>query len=290
MGILVAGFLLMEVGYACFWPAVSSELSRGKSRKSLNRTLGVYNITWSTAVTVGFPVTGWIFDHNPDLPLFLGALLAATALILLWKLPQTNNGAPEPMTEIPQRPRDWRKHLISARVLLFGSFFSLGTASTFFPLLGAEIKMTALSIGMVIFFIRGVMTILFLSLVFTERWHYKFKLLLVSQAVALAGLGLFFTAGGPAFFSISLAAIGVGAGAAYGAGIYYSTFGHSDSGAKLGMHESILVCGTFAASFLGGPLAQKFNIRAPFALAALVMVGAIALAIFIMKRRQAEEA
>lgn len=77
--------------------------------------------------------------------------------------------------------------------------------------------------------------------------------------------------------------LGLSAGVTYFSSIFYSLYGSTAKGKHSGIHEAVLGIGGLFGPLAGGLLAANLGIRAPYALAAVVVMVAIAVEIVLVK-------
>ena len=85
-------------------------------------------------------------------------------------------------------------------------------------------------------------------------------------------------------FFPAFALFGACAGMTYLSSVFYGQDGAADRGNKSGFHEMILGLGMLVGPFIGGSLAELFELRTPFLFAGLVMLFAVGLEFWLLKR------
>ncbi len=109
---------------------------------------------------------------------------------------------------------------------------------------------------------------------FVGFWHNRFSTAVVSQLLGVAGLIVIAGADSAAALLIGLTLHGQLAGYNYFASLYYSTAGSSDRRRTLaaGIHEATLAAGMAMGTVAGGVLGTTIGYRAPYLLAAGVLM------------------
>jgi MFS family permease len=173
--------------------------------------------------------------------------------------------------------------LYIAWVANFTLWFTGGAASQLFPKLARELAFADRTIGLLLSLITVAQGLCFLALGRSTRWHYRFRPLLLFQGVAVMGMGALMFTHHPAGFAGGLLLLGIGRGMSYSASLYYALVAGRERGVQTGIHEMLIGAAFVFGPFLGGVATQiqahwsplTVALRAPFALAAVVILGGI---------------
>lgn len=286
---LLALMPLSGAAIAMFWPATQawlSEVTRGGPR-GLAASLGEFNISWTAGLMLGPPLAGLMWAFGRPAPF----LLAAAGVLAVLALLRTVSGAPQAASEAQvgaerggAGDRLAQHYLHLAWIANFASWFSRGLASVVFPKLGKEIGFSEQLIGLVFAALLAGQLVMFGLLHRRTGWQYRLWPLLAAEAIGAAGMIVAFAARTPGVFAAGFALSGACAGVTYVSSLFYSLHGHpAGRGARSGIHEAVLGSGMLLGPLLGG-LVGDLDLRAPFALAALVFVLVAAADLLVWRR------
>ena len=283
--------VLSGCGLALLWPPVEAWLAdlSGDSPRLLNRNIGLFNVAWTGGLMVGPLVAGQLWDRL-DEGVFLVAGATGFFCLLLAVLTPTAPPAEEhiaPPAHVD--PRLLRLLMIMAWLGMVGCCFTRGMIGGCFPKLGDSLQYSKVLVGRLQFVLAGGQFAAFLITRATRGWQYRVAPLYVSVATGiLASLAALWTTQ-PLVFAASFAIAGAALGVTYMAGITYALqIGPEGRGRRVGFHEGLMGIGLVSGSSLGGLVAQRMGLSAPFGLAAVVfVVGAVGqVALWLIWRRQ----
>ena len=117
-------------------------------------------------------------------------------------------------------------------------------------------------------------TLTFYGLGLSHKWRYRALPLILFQLVTLVGLVVIFTAHSLPLFFVAFVFVGVGRGMTNFSSLFYSVNITSQRGSSAAIHETVLGTGFLLGPLIGGAVAQRFSLKAPYlAAAAVVAVG-----------------
>ena len=282
-------YILGSASMSMFWPTLQSWLSQGLNKRDLMKSLTMFNIFWSSGLMIGFFAAGFLFARNPKLPFALGVILIAVVMALLYKQPLTpaaenSAGKKADVTAEEKKPANYAALLYAAWCANFLSWFIAGIMRNLFPKLGTKLGFSAGLVGTLIFVITLAQTVMFFILGRTHKWHYKLELLILFQALALASLLAVAFTSQVAYLIIAMVFLGLSTGMTYFSSIFYTLYNSStEKGRGSGIHEAFLGIGGLFGPLAGGLFAQKFGIRAPYVVAAVVLMLAMAAEMALVK-------
>ena len=286
---------LYNFALAIYWPSLESQLAHVLHRGDLSRRTSYYNISWSTGLALGGISSGFIYDLSPIVPFYLAAAGAALLpLLFLVFPPPSDNGAGPPPLDQDRHPLQHPIHLTVARVSNTGLWFALGILRNIFPKLAHDLSISATWLGILMSSINWGMSSIFVLFAFSHFWHFRYRLVVLAQVLALGAMLLVAVSKSPLLFLAAFAIIGLASANSYSGALYYSlhfakkpgeeepsTVGHNT-----GIHEFYIGLGGFLGPLLGGPLAITVSPRAPYLLAGSVILATM-LAGWILMRRAA---
>lgn len=262
-----------------FWPPLQSWIGDMRTG-ALGSAVGKFNIAWSSAGLVGTLLAGFLSENSTRTPFVIAGLLVAMIALLVTLVPEHPSArahqSAEPTTTHPAAPRPdpqtHRAFLQASRVANFVAFIGIGTITTFFPKLGADIGLSSSVIGMMVSTYALGRLLTFVVLTHSTRWQYHARLLVAALLVSAASMGLAAASNTLWFLAICFASMGAVGGITYTASLYYALDAPGQSGANAGVHESLLSAGLALAAFAGGVVAQAWGLRAPFLLSGAVLL------------------
>jgi hypothetical protein len=239
------------------WPIVQSFVSGGRSGSELRRTLGRFNVTWGSALVLGY----WgIAPFCKDAPAAgiaaLGTLHWLSLALLRWFPPEPGRAPGDAAGEV--FPPGYRVLLGVFRRLLPLSTLLLNTLAPFLPRafeqLGVPARwQTILATGWLV-----PRALTFLLLERRRGWHGSLRMPALGGAALLGGFALAVLAPrapsaalGLCLELLGLVAYGVGMAVVYAGAIYYAqTVGRAGVAAG-GKHEALIGAGYTLGPLLG---------------------------------------
>lgn len=279
------------------WPVIEAYLSGGRSGDRLRKSLGTWNICWSSALVVGLWLIGPLLgSHTKGSPGLITAqqLIAALGVLHLATLAVITRLSPEPGVHIHEHhephPPVYSKLLRIFQILLPTSYLVHTAMAPYLPhvldRLGILKEWAAPAVS--VWAISRVLTFFFMER--WQGWHGRFSLAVVSITLLLGGFSCVVLAPVALPGSITIAAtlaglatFGMGIATTYTAALYYAMeVGQSEVEAG-GTHESLIglgytggpLCGLAASAFIApGDASHRFEFIV------VLIVGAIALIAF----------
>jgi len=286
--------VLSGTSAAFFWPATQAWIADlgGRGRQALGRNLGQFNIVWSTGLTMGPVVTGylWAFGRasgrGQQIAFVTIAALALGLLGLMLAIRRQGSAAGDNSEDQDDTPHPSTPvYLRAAWVGVFAGWFGGGIVASLFPKLGEHLGYDERLRGLLCSSYHVGQLAMFTLTRFSLRWQYRRWPIVAAELGGAAALASIPFARGPAMFAATFFVTGLAAAAPYAASLFYSLHGRTrGQGLRTGIHEAILASGVFLGPLLGGYLAQHLSLRAPFVLAAGVLVVAVAVQMVIWSK------
>lgn len=206
------------------WPAVETYVSSGQRGKNLNRAIGLWNITWATAIIPGMWAMGWLMKSNPALVIPAIAPLMFAALIPVLMLPPEPGAHGEAAHEhTPEQDATYRKILRRFRVCLVASYVLSSALAAVIPMI-LEHRLSVPKQWQTplqsVWMISRLVT--FAALLAWQGWHGRQGLSFVAGGLLLVGFGIAIAATAPAMLALGLTVLGIGLGLTYVAAIFYA--------------------------------------------------------------------
>jgi MFS family permease len=214
--------------------------------------------------------------------------LVCSGIVLSMRGPQKEADAPPDPGSGSDAPPHAERWLRMAWYANFASWFIGGVVRALFPKIGHDLKYTEEISGYVIGCLSLAQMAMFAALRFTTRWQFRLMPLIGAQLVGVLGMVLALFAPGPIVFGLGFLLAGISTGVTYSCSQFYSLHGRqSGRAATAGLHEAILGSGAIFGPLLGGLAARFVSLRAPFAVAGLVILVAMALELLELRGMRA---
>ena len=267
---------LMGLSGSIYWPSIQGALGAETGPATVERTIGWFNVSWSTGKTAGFVIAGWLMTQSHSLALWVAAA-AALPILLLYPGDRTVRWDGLPEAGAGDRA-------VFRTMGYIANFSAFGVGSVFQNQFFKYLKESGLGagwetqafFGLFLGAVYATQTLLFLGLQRSAAWTYRRSLLYGSQVVTSVGAAAVTLLTGNAALLGAAALVGVGLGFANASSIYYSLHGPSDHGKYAGLHEAVLGAGTILVPLAGGALADlQGDLRMPYWLAGAATLAAI---------------
>lgn len=277
------GYWLLGLGLGFLYPPLIGWLNRGDdahgNRRGVSRTLILFCVSWNVGMMGGQLTAGSLFSLGKSWTIgaaFVVALVnAALALIVAVRLvmPYGSQALESVVVERGQAELAVAFKRLSWLANL-GGMFGGSMVIHLLPDLAVSIGVSPDDHGKVLACWRAVVITTYFLMHYIGFWHYRFGTAFLSQALAAGGLVVIAWAETPIDLLLGLAMLGQLVGYNYFAGLFYSTAGSSDDSRAFaaGIHEATLAAGMAIGTFVGGLLASVVGSRAPYLLAAAVLL------------------
>jgi MFS family permease len=278
---------LMGLAGSVYWPSIQGALGAESGPGGVEKTIGWFNVSWSTGKTLGFVAAGWLVQtQGHSLAMWIAAA-GALPIFLLYPGDRVVKWEESHESAAPDRTV-FRSMGYVANFLAFGvgavfntQFFKYIDASG----IGSAGDRKAF-VGIFMGAIYATQTILFVVLQRRAAWTYRRSFLYGSQLICGIGTAGVTLLTGHVPLLTAAALVGVGLGFANASSIYYSLHGPSDHGKYAGLHEAVLGSGTILVPLAGGMLADHFlDLRMPYWLAGAAMLIGVAVEETLYRRR-----
>ncbi len=270
-------FVVVPLGLASaalFWPSIQAWIAEGKDRPTLIRTIGNFNVAWSLGLLIGPSVGGRLYTWNARLPFYFAVLgILGLGVMTLLAAPADAVTAPprrlRPSDDQEATSEEARTHLrflYIAWIANFSAWFILGILRNIFPKLALHLHLSSTVLGVLLSLLACFQIVGFLIIRRNDRWHYRIGPLLRYQALALGGCALIYAVTSPYLLGAAFGLFGLSLAMTYHGSLYYSVYVQEKKGRNTGLHESILASGGVLGACLGGWIAGRFGLKAPYLL------------------------
>lgn len=261
---------------AGFWPPFEAWIGEINNGHSLVKRVKFFNLSWTLGVMIGYAASGYIYELHYSIPFYFSCAGSLCSFITLTFQKTPNKSKKTESSETAKVNYLTRKFLLISWIANFFSWLTLGVLRFIFPKMISELGMSSSLYGRLMLAWAGIQGIVFYILGSTEKWHYRFNMIIGFQVLGCLGFLIIWRTISPLYWIFALMLFGLCTGVTYFSSIYYSLYGHTDLGNKSGWHESILSSGGFIGPFIGGALANYIDIKSPYIFCvAMIMIGII---------------
>ena len=288
--VLLAALGSGAVGF--FWPPMQAWLGEQRDKRSLSRSLGIFNVCWSIGLVLGPVLTTWLRKLGAIAPFYFASATAVLILVMML-LTRRDGRTPEEVEPPAVAPRVAMTFLHVAWIANFASWFMSNSVKTLLPKLTRATSVPDTTLGWLVATVAIAQTVMFIATRFSDRWQYNLKPLVFFQALGATGMVIVALGNSPATWATGIAMAGLCAGMTYSASLFYSLHGRSAGhGARTGMHEAILGSGILMGPLAGGWAidATGGNLHVPYILAAAVAAAALVAVVTLFALRTRAEA
>lgn len=291
-------FPCIGLSMALFWPAYEAWLAEREGEGKLIHRVMLFNLFWSTGITLGPTVSGYLYkDSQPFMLLYIAGFVGLITFFTIFfsnsKSANSNLGMHSETTQtLFPPPAERRKYLNIARCANFASWFALGVLRWLNPKLTKDMGIYPSTFGNMMLALGGIQTctFLFLGTGYSTRWHYRIGPLVISQVLSILCFVGIWWIDNLIFWTFAFAIIGVSVAFTYFGSLYYGLHMHSDKGNKSGWHEAVLGLGSLLGPLFGGIVADtNYGIKSPYLMCAgVILIGIVVELVIASKNRIVE--
>ena len=279
VGIFVAYFLA-GVANSIFWPVMEAWIGHGEHNEGLMRFLGAFGIVFTVGIASGSLLGGFFMRIAPPASIVIGLfLLMVVAVLIARTADQAIDGATDEIAResgvTDEHEAKRRRFLWIGWVANFATWITIGIIRFLFPKLCVGLGISTVSIGTINAVLYAMWAVTFLLLIRFRSWTYHLGPLVLFQLVGVAAVFMAWLHPTTGMFFAAFGLFGVSAGMTYLSSMFYGQNDALDKGTKSGLHEMILGLGMLVGPFVGGILAEIFELRTPLLFAAVAIVAAI---------------
>ncbi len=276
--ILVA---LNGVGASFIFPPMQAWIAEGKDRLILIKTIAFFGVTWSSGILLGLIIGGYLYQIDFRIPFFLasgGALICGASSLFL-------PGRRAKIDDVDQTFGGGENNkLYAAWVANFVAFFTRGVIGNIFPKLAEELGIKPGTLGILFGCIAGVQMLTFAIIAFNVN-RYRTELVIPAQCLACFAMVIIYTTESTLALGVAFTLIGLTLTATFYSSAFYSLFNQKATGAKAGIHETMVGMGFLIGPFTGGLTAEKFGLRSPYLLCLGLLIAGILVQIYLSKKK-----
>ncbi|MFM1831500.1 MAG: hypothetical protein RLZZ558_1840 [Planctomycetota bacterium] len=252
---VVIGAILISAISALLWPIMESYLSSGRHGHRLRWSVGLFNMTWTSAVAASLFLMAPLFatDSTRLAVVAIGPCCLAAACLLPWlplQPPPHLAGAqhaPAPPVYTPLRD--------ATRLLLPTSYLLIGALGPLLPYVITRLEVAATAATPLAATWLTVRVVAMLGMWRLPFWHGRWSTLVVGSVLMGSGFVAAVNASNVPMLVAALAAFGTGHAVIYYASLYYAmTVGHAAVDA--GGHFEALI----GSGYVLGPLASLLGV------------------------------
>ncbi len=254
---------------ALFWPPLEGWLSEGYEGSALNKRVGRFNLSWSTALIVSPYIAGLLIERSLTLPLIVTIgvyllLFASFSFFSAWFLKaeghpaeKSSTGPGEQDSSTPLRYVAWMG--------IFSSYLINGIVLFVFPLYARDVLgIQESSIGL-LFLLRALLsTIVFMFMSRTVWWHFNKLQMLFVQLILVIFCALLPVFTSWSSFALVFSFFGVLFAFQYSNSLFHGVSGSVNREKRMAVHEGVLTAGLITGAVGGGVVYQSFGVTAVF--------------------------
>lgn len=254
---------------AFFWPNLMGWAAHGFAGHALNRRLGYYNVSWSSAIVMGPILGASLVETSLLTPVLIPTVLFILCVAML--LPLKDQAPASDPAEIPpdslardSHQDDYAGLCYAARIALFSTWFGAAILRSQFALLLTDLGFAKSQFGMIIALCAVSNLMVFWMAGKWPAWHGRTLPLILTQVLVVLSMVFFIQGRGMVVFSVGAILHGSGQGFAYSAHLYYSAAGPTSRSRSMVLHELTIAISTVIGSAVGGYVSHFGGVYWPY--------------------------
>jgi DHA1 family multidrug resistance protein-like MFS transporter len=272
--VLLSGVQSLAAGW--FWPSVEGLVVEDVESVGVDASVSGFNISWSVGWIVGPLIGGYVIElFSPRAAFWVGSVIPlCNALVFLTVRPPRNDDArAKAPVAVTLGAASILKRLNAAYLAAFLYAFSSRIVGSLFPALASDLRITALSLGVILQFFGLARTLLFTQTLRIARSLSKRRLLTLGSLLIAVSAALIAFGATALHFGVAMVFLGLGAGASYfGAITVVLNDVDVTRGLRSGWFEGMIGLGSVTGPFLGG-LSYQISPRGPYVLILALTLG-----------------
>ncbi len=277
-----------------FWPPIMGWLSAGREGRDLNRTLGIYNMSWSAGIAISPFIGGLLVQSS-----IIGAMIATVASVamaltavtlahppVIRKAIQNNNNS-----QIEPANHQLEKFRWVSRIALLTVYTCVGLMKTQLAmLLTEEMHLPKSYFGTLTTVMWLVTCVVFLAATRIHTWHYKIVPTILVQVSVLTSMLLIIECPFVAAFFAAAVLMGLGQGFVYISHQFYAASQSTKRSGSMAVHEILLSAGHIIGFIAGGYLAAYVGRRhAPYLFGLCIVLTGLLAQLAIWRRLSGQQ-
>ncbi len=280
---------IMGASASCYWAPMMGWLSTGLEGPALSKTMGKFNISWSTACIIGPPLAGWLSQQWTAYPIFLSAglflvnaVMITGASLALPKARTDTETARAPTQNNDVNAGRSTRLRYACWVAAFATFVTAAMIGQVWPISAQkDLHLSKVAIGFLLFG-RSLFNAIGLGTMGRlSFWHYRGTGLLLGQLCLAAMLLALATSTSVAIIALLLALQGLLMSLGYSYSMFHGAVGSANRAARMGIHEGLLSLGACSGVVLGGIIYDRLSMSAVCRFFACVVLAGLAIEIVI---------
>ncbi|HEX2998723.1 MAG TPA: MFS transporter, partial [Armatimonadota bacterium] len=173
-GLLLAASLL-GIGGGFLWPTLEAAVGDAFGHGPLGRGLLLFNIGWTTGMTLGAWGGGRLSDVGLHFPFYAGLAITLFTLLLMcfWEPVKPEDVSADTTAALTTVPETAEHFLLLARIGNCFGFFGVAILRALFAPVGAQLHFSGSLIGALIALITLGQAAAFVPLARSQRWQYR---------------------------------------------------------------------------------------------------------------------
>lgn len=272
--VVLSGLQGLAAGW--FWPSVEGLVVEGVESVGVDASVTGFNIAWSVGWVVGPLIGGYVIElFSPRAAFWVGSVvpLCNAFVFLLMRSSRTEGERVAEPEGVALGAVSVLKRLNAAYLAAFLYAFSSRIVGSLFPALALDLRISALSLGVILQFFGLARTLLFTQALRIPRSLSKRRLLTLGSLLLAVSAALIAFGATALHFGVAMVFLGLGAGVSYFAAISVVLNGVDATRAlRAGWFEGMIGLGSVTGPFLGG-LSSQLSPRGPYVLILALTLG-----------------
>ena len=283
---LYAIFVITGMAPVLFWPTIMGWVSIGREGKGLSRRLGLYNLSWASALAISPFFGGQLIEFSLSFTLILAAALFFMAFLIICPIISASQGKPQEtdgqiVQEYIHDPALPAFRWIARIALIAATITSALMRTQLALFLTENLGFEPSQYGYAITFLcmANILGLFLIGKIHT--WHFRLTPFILAQIFLI--IGLFMIINLPSIWAIYFAAaiIGIGGSFMYGSHQFYNVSGGKKRSGLMALHEILLSIGFVIGSVTAGLLAENFGRYSPYKFGCVCLIISIVIQLII---------
>ncbi len=250
--IIMAAGAVFGAALAFFWPNLMGWAAHGFAGRALNRRLGFYNVSWSSAVVMGPALGASLVESSLLIPVLIPMVLLLLCLGLLLPLKDQSPDSHDAVIQADSSVSHAPGLRYCARIALFSAWFGGAIMRSQFALLITDLGFAKSQFGMIVSLCAASNLIVLWMAGRWAAWHGRVLPIILTQVLAALAMLLFIRGLSVPVFALAAILHGSTQGFAYSAHLYYSAAGPNSRSKSMIIHELTIAIATVIGSATGG--------------------------------------
>ena len=287
-----AAYICVGLAVGQIYPPVIAQLSQGTEGRDASRRFLFFGLAFNWGIVCGQVGGGWLYYHlGRQAPLLVAIGMACGTLLclLLLRIPGEHDASGARSNEKLEPDERGEAQLFTRLgwAANFAGMFSMSVLWFVFPDLAVEQKMTPIVHGVVVGAGRATVMGVYLVMHLWSFWQFRFRFSFLTQCLGVTGMIIVAVVSDPWAFGLGVVLLSLLMGYNYFGSLFYNRRANVDArkGRAFGINEASLGLGATGGSLLGGWAAGSWGIRAPYWIAAMLIMSLLLVQLIVIVPR-----